>query len=753
MRSGWKAYAAVSLVVAVVYLAMPSGAPTDLLYLAVGLSCVGAILVGTVCNRPSTALPWLLMAAGQGAWVVGDVVYTRLAATGSAPYPSVADIAYLASYPLLAGGLVLLMRTQRRTRDIAGVVDAAIITVGFGLLSWSFIAGPMIEDRTTSQLGLAVAIAYPAADIVVLALVLRMMTGQYAWSPSFLLLVAGTGTSVAADTMFAASAGGHGGSSSVIEALWLGSYVLWGAAGLHPDMVTLTRPAPRGPTPFTLGRLGVLATVVLIPAALLASRELFGVPVDPTTLVVASAVLALLAMGRMACDIDEIRATAHQRDSLRDDLFDRATTDPVTGVANRPFVLQQISAALERGVRDGTPSALVDVHLGGVARILEDMGFGHRDDTLHAVAERIQQVLAADDVLARVGPEELVVLVERLTPATDLAGLARDIVRAVDATLTIGGRQVGVTAAVGISVSLDGSTDADDLLHQARLTARRARSSGSERIEFFDASLRQEEADRLDVETGLVDALAAGGLEIHYQPVVAVQGEILDGYEALVRWNRPGHGLLPPDTFIPVAERSDLVCELGRWVLREATRQMVDWTQADPIGVADLTVAVNVSGRHLASGTIVDDVAEALRESGLAAHRLTIEVTETVLVDEPRATLHMAALREMGVSVSIDDFGTGYTSIARMRSLPADVVKIDRSLVVSTEPGACELLALIVHAAHACGLLVVAEGVEQRHQLDSLRGLACDSAQGYLFSRPLAAHLVPHRSGTPKELA
>ncbi|MCL8252035.1 bifunctional diguanylate cyclase/phosphodiesterase [Aeromicrobium fastidiosum] len=753
MRSGWRVYAAASTTVAVVYLAMPSGTPADLLYLAVGLSSVAAIVLGAARNRPSTATPWLLLAAGQGAWVTGDVVYGGLAADGSTPYPSFADVPYLASYPLLAGGIVLLMRTQRRTRDLAGVVDTAIITVGFGLLSWSFIAGPLIEDRTTTQLGLVVAIAYPAADVVLLALVLRLMTGQHTWSPAFLLLVSATGTSVAADTMFAASAGSHAGSSAVIEAFWLGSYVLWGAAALHPDMVTLTRPAPRGPTPFTLGRLGVLATVVLLPAALLASRELVGVPVDPTTLVVASAVLALLAMGRMACDIDEIRATAHQRDSLRDDLFDRATTDPVTGVANRPFVLQQISAALERGVRDGTPSALVDVHLGGVARILEDMGFGHRDDTLHAVARRIEQVLAPDDVLARVGPEELVVLVERLTPSSDLAGLARDVVRAVDTPLLIGGRQVGVSAAVGISVSLDGSTDADDLLHQARLAARRARSSGSERIEFFDATLRQEEADRLDVETGLVEALATGGLEIHYQPVVGVRTEVVDGYEALVRWDRPGHGLLLPDTFIPVAERSDLVCELGRWVLHEATRQLVDWTRGDPIGAGDLTVAVNVSGRHLASGTIVDDVADALRASGLAPHRLTVEVTETVLVDEPRATLHMAALRSMGVSVGIDDFGTGYTSIARMRSLPADVVKIDRSLVASTEQGASELLALVVHAAHACGLLAVAEGVEERHQLDALRGLACDSAQGYLFSRPLAADLVPHRSGTPKELA
>jgi EAL domain-containing protein (putative c-di-GMP-specific phosphodiesterase class I) len=177
-------------------------------------------------------------------------------------------------------------------------------------------------------------------------------------------------------------------------------------------------------------------------------------------------------------------------------------------------------------------------------------------------------------------------------------------------------------------------------------------------------------------------------------------------------------------------------------VLREATRQMAEWTRDDPDRHGALTVAVNVSGRHLASGTIVDDVAEALRESGLPPERLTIEVTETVLVDEPRATLHMGALQRLGVAVSIDDFGTGYTSIGQLRSLPADVVKVDRSLVSSTEPGAVELLALIAHAAHACGLLVVAEGVEERERLVELTALSYDSAQGYLISPPLAAPLV-----------
>lgn len=741
MRTAWRTYAAVAAGGAAVFFAMPQGLAADLLYLVIGLSCVVAIIVGTLRHRPAARVPWLLMAAGQAAWVAGDGVYTWLEHTGASPFPSAADVAYLASYPLLAAGVIMFIRAQRRVRDLAGMVDTAIITAGFGLLSWAFIAGPMVDDSSSSRLDAAVAVAYPAADIVLLALLLRLVTGQYQRSPSFLLLVAAVTSSVAADTLFAAAPSSTT-SAAGLDGLWLASYVFWGVAALHPDMVTLTRPAPRGRTPFTPGRLAVLGAVVLLPVALLVGRGVVGVPVDTATLVVASAVLALLAMGRMACDIDEIRATAHQRDSLRDDLFARATTDPVTGMANRTHALHQITATLERGARDGTPSALVDVHLHGIAHVLEQMGLGHRDDALRAMAERVQQVLAADDVLARVGPEELVVLVDRLTPASDLAGTARAIVRSVGAPLQVDGRQVGISAAVGIAVSLDGGTDADVLLQEARLAARAARSSTTEPIEFFDASLRRDEAERLDVETGLSAALMTGELELHYQPVVAVQTEVLDGYEALVRWNRPGHGVVLPDSFIPVAERSDLICELGRWVLTEATRQMATWTQDDPIRSGDLTIAVNISGRHLASDTIVADVAAALDASGLSAQRLTLEVTETVLIDEPRAVLHLDALRRLGVSISIDDFGTGYTSIGRLRSLPADILKVDRSLVTSTEPGATELLALIVHAAHSCGLLVVAEGVEERHQLDGLRGLAYDAAQGYLFSPPLAAHLV-----------
>lgn len=238
------------------------------------------------------------------------------------------------------------------------------------------------------------------------------------------------------------------------------------------------------------------------------------------------------------------------------------------------------------------------------------------------------------------------------------------------------------------------------------------------------------------MEAGLAKALCTGELEVHYQPLLAIDTKKLSGFEALVRWNRPGRGLVPPDSFIPVAEKSDVIFDLDRWMLREATRQLAEWTRADPVRCAHLTVAVNVSGRNLAGPTIVNDVADALRLSGLRPEQLTLEITETVLVDMPSAAAQMHVLRELGVSISIDDFGTGYTSIGQLGQLPADTLKVDRTLVTSQREGARDLLALIVKVGHSSGLRVVAEGIENADQLATVTDLLYDSAQGYLIGRP-----------------
>ena len=298
---------------------------------------------------------------------------------------------------------------------------------------------------------------------------------------------------------------------------------------------------------------------------------------------------------------------------------------------------------------------------------------------------------------------------------------------------------VTVGASIGVAVSSPDDHDAHLLLHHADIAAYRAKAAGRGRTGIFDEELRRELAERAELEAAISVGLVAGEFLLHYQPVVDLLSGAETSYEALIRWQRPGHGLVPPDRFIPVAEKSAIICDIDRWVLRQATCQLAEWLRIDPDGLSGVTMAVNISGRHLGSPEIVDDVANALVGAGLSPGRLVLEITETVLVDEPTATAQVSALRKLGVAVSIDDFGTGYTSIGQLQHLNADILKIDRSFVSSAAPATRELVRLTITAAHAFGLHVIAEGVENAEQLRSLAAMGCDSAQGYHFARPRSA--------------
>jgi EAL domain-containing protein (putative c-di-GMP-specific phosphodiesterase class I) len=296
---------------------------------------------------------------------------------------------------------------------------------------------------------------------------------------------------------------------------------------------------------------------------------------------------------------------------------------------------------------------------------------------------------------------------------------------------------------VGITLHGPGSeVSTPDLLREAALAAGRAKASGGGRTRVFDEELRNEISRRGELETGLREALEQQQFELHYQPVLDLARGEVSSLEALIRWHRPGQGLVPPDEFIPVAEGSDLICDIGRWVLAEATRQLVTWRRE---GVLEdsVRVAVNLSGRHLAQPSVVSDVRTALEVSGLPANALVVEATETVVLESRAIHTNLERLRTLQVGLSLDDFGTGYTSIQQFRTLPVDTLKIDKSFLSSAGNEAEALVSLLVHSAHTFGLRVIAEGVEHREQVHLLRALGCDAAQGYHFSRPVPAGAVP----------
>lgn len=740
----WRGYAAIGLALIGLYLMVPSELVRDAIYLVIGLASVAAIVCGVRLHRPASATPWYLFAAGQAVWVLGDTIYSWTAhMQAPATFPSGADIAYLLAYPLLAAGMALLIRRGGgRHFDIRGLIDSGIVIVGLGLVSWAWIAQPMLEAADVSALDRAVALAYPIGDIVLMAMLVRLVASPGSVSVAYRLLVGAVLLQIVADTGHAASVSPSWNTASTLDLLWLGSYVLWGASALHPQMSHISRRSGMNGNLFTARRVTVLAAAALLPSGTAAVALMLGRSLHPWVFVIGAIVLTSLVLARMASAVVEIRLTAGQRDRLQEELLRRASHDPLTGQFNRAYMLRLITATLRRAQPVGAATGLIMIDLDDFKTVNNELGPAAGDTILAEVAHRIAEVAGPGHPVGRLGGDQFIVLVEdsdAQETTTQLAGALA--IALLDPYDTVDSR-IRVRARVGLTVGVDGRLDASALLHEALIANRRARQLAGGAFEVFDSTLRREVAQRTEVEKELRAAIGGGELELYYQPVMAVGVSAIDGYEALVRWNRSNGELGMPDEFIPIAEKSDLICDLGRWVLGEATRQFAAWLAHDPERFSLLNIAVNISGRHLADRRIVDDVSAALAASGLDGQHLALEVTETVLIDEPHAVMQLDALRGLGVSISLDDFGTGYTSIGQLRELPVDTIKIDRSFLASTGPGSVELVALMTAAAHACGMLVVAEGVERVEQLNLLRELDCDYAQGYFLARPLPAAAI-----------
>ncbi|MEW9264012.1 EAL domain-containing protein [Kineococcus endophyticus] len=431
-----------------------------------------------------------------------------------------------------------------------------------------------------------------------------------------------------------------------------------------------------------------------------------------------------------------------ERERLQAVLAHQASHDALTELPNRAQASELIDASLHRMARHDGRVGLLFVDLDHFKAVNDTHGHAAGDELLRVVSARMAGCLRGGDVVARLGGDEFVVVVEQVEDEGGLVDLGTRLIDAVCTPVELSGRHTGVRvrvgASVGVAISPVGGCSAERLLREADAAAYRAKAAGRGTVEVFDDALRRDIAHRTDLEHALRAGLEDGELVLHYQPVLDLRTDSVRSVEALVRWDRPGAGLLGPDAFIPVAEASDLVCDLGRWALMTAAAQLAAW-DAEGGDLAGITAAVNVSGRHLAQPRLLGDVAVACAGAGIAPDRLTIEITETVLVDEPTAREHLRALRALGVRVALDDFGTGYTSIGQLSRLPVDTLKIDRSFVASRDQAHADLVRLVIGAAHSFSLGVVAEGVEEDDQLLALRDAHCDAAQGYLLGRPRSA--------------
>ena len=428
------------------------------------------------------------------------------------------------------------------------------------------------------------------------------------------------------------------------------------------------------------------------------------------------------------------------RKVLEEQLKHQAFHDPLTGLANRALFVDRVEHALARGERDGMRVAVLFVDLDDFKTINDSLGHNGGDEVLVAVAGRLRECFRPGDTFARFGGDEFAILVED-TSLSNATSVAYRIVDALGEPFSIGGREVMIHASVGIEFAEAQGTRTDELLRNADVAMYVAKGKGKARYQLFEPSMHTAALRRLEIKADLRRAVEKDEFVLHYQPIVSLNGGALLGMEALVRWNHPERGLLPPLDFISVAEQTGLITPLGRWVLREACRQATKWPLSNP----SISLSVNVSTTQFQQPGLVEDVANALWDSGLDPSILTLEITESVLVHDTDAVIEkLHRLKDFGVKVAIDDFGTGYSSLGYLKRFPIDILKIDKSFIDGVGNGAEEaaIAQAIIKLGESLGLEVVAEGIELPEQIDALQLLRCERGQGFFFSGPVDAETM-----------
>ncbi len=444
----------------------------------------------------------------------------------------------------------------------------------------------------------------------------------------------------------------------------------------------------------------------------------------------------------------QLAAIAIERTQFEAALAHQAHHDPLTSLPNRTLFGELLEHALRRAQRTGTAVAVLFMDLDRFKVVNDSLGHDAGDELLAALGQRLANVLRPGDVVARFGGDEFTVLCEDLEPGDadrPSIGVAERLIDALRAPFMIGGEDQFVSASVGIAISTTGRERPEALLRDADAAMYRAKDRGKGRCEVFDEEMRDRVRQRHDTENALHRAVAGNEFRVLFQPMVALRDGVCVGVEALARWQHPERGLLNPRDFLPTAEETGLIVPIGAWLLEESCRRAVEWC-ASP-HVDGFRLAVNLSGRQLVHSDLADLVAGVLSRTGLPPDALCIEITETTLMDDLAAGVGaVKALKALGVRVSIDDFGTGYSALGYLRQFPIDDVKIDRTFVerLGTDPEDAAIVSAVVSLGHALGVTVTGEGVETPAQLEMLRALGVDAAQGYLIAPPQpAADLTP----------
>jgi diguanylate cyclase (GGDEF)-like protein/PAS domain S-box-containing protein len=804
---------------------------------------------------------WILLAVALALYFVGVAIGTISWLQGHDPFPGPADIFYCAFYPVLAAGVVFLIRAAAvRVPWIQLSLDATIFVVGFGAFFWFLVIRPAASHAEVDFLKQALSLAYLGLDcILLLILGVLVLTGAGnvgGWRVPLLLLggfatmflgdilwslakvrgyylpggfqdvlyltcyaplaaagreqmriiaaparvMSNTSDAVARSLPYAAmlaaflvlvyfARGDIGGPSTVMTMIMFALTLLFmvrQGVVLRGDALVRERRAARMVEERYASLIANASDVIMIVAAdgvlrfvspacertlglkpeeitgkslpdLWAGEDgekvrLFLAEVAATTSGTVGPVELRIERGARRCVIEGVGSNLtedpavqglalnfrdiSERKALEEQLRQLAFHDPLTLLANRNLFRDRVQHALTLAQSGQSSVAVMFLDLDNFKNINDSLGHDAGDCLLQAVAQRIVKTTRSSDTVARLGGDEFAVLLEGITASTDVERLADALIETLDLPFALDGIEVRVAASIGVAFSTpEGGTEA--LLSNADIAMYHAKAAGKNRHVTFKPQMQAMLHERLRLEADIGRALAQQEFFLEYQPIVDLGTKSLLGVEALVRWRHPEAGILMPGRFIHVAEECGQIVKLGRWVLKQACLDLCSW-RTSIAGGAELRLAVNISGRHLQHGDLVDDVAQALHESGLEPGNLVIELTESTTMYNTDANLErFQRLKALGVKLAIDDFGTGYSSLSYLHRFPIDILKIDRSFVsrLTNSDNGPELARAVITLGETLGLDTVAEGIELEPQVTALLALGCVAGQGFLFAQ------------------
>ena len=660
----------------------------------------------------------------------GMRVHANMLTWGSA----VSDVVVGSILVALLGVALRARRTEVNRRDM---VDGVMVTIGASLVAWVGIANPLITQFDVAP-GLAVVVAMylPIAVLLTTFTTELFLTGLERNRGMWFIMVAVSSNLFATlliDLSLIDKAIWRAGPMSL--GLFIGGFLFLCASVSHADLPATLLPIDRSlqdnsktPLRLILIAISLIAPVVLIAAVAPTSTTDIAVRTAGTIVVVIAAVSRLF----MA-----LEANARAQETL----VGRLSRDEVTNLPTRSLFTEFVSETLESTWRSEHQPTLIQLNLDRFKNLADSLGPRETDRVLIVIGERLTAA-AADfgGFVARSSGDEFLVIDATTTSNVDALARAESIRASIAAPIPAGESSVFVTASFGVAVAPRHRTiSAEEFMRRADIATRRAKSDGRNRVALFDESMQANLSHRMDVEHALHGAIGRQEMRLYHQPIVDIVSGRMSGFEALIRWRRTDGSLVSPVDFIPIAEETGIICELGAWALVEALNELQRWID-DGVISPTTTMSVNVSPRQITDANFADVVRNALDRSGVSPHLLWLEMTESMMLEEPEIALGtLRQIRAMGVRLALDDFGTGYSSLSLLQQFPIQRIKIDRAFVqgIAERSNDRSLVRTIIAMAQSMGLDLVAEGVETIQQLESLREFGCDKAQGYLISHPV----------------